>query len=229
MFVYPVLQAADILLYKAVRVPVGEDNLQNVQVARKLANAFNNRTKSKVFRKPEAELLSEDVGGARIRSLRHPEKKMSKSDPDWRGCIYVTDPPEVVLEKCRKAVTDFDSAITYDPEERPGVSNLVAIHAALTDRMPEQVVAEAQGLDTLQYKLRLADVISEHIEPIRQRTEELERRPEELEDILKEGAAVAREMAKSTMEEVRQAMGFTNWGKSLEHLKADNQLSSQKQ
>merc|ERR1719309_494689 len=124
LYLYPLLQAADILLYKGTHVPVGEDNLLNVELSRRVAKLFNNRycpKKEPLFPIPKAVLVEST---ARVKSLRSPEKKMSKSDPNPRGCIYITDPPDVVADKVRKSVTDCRSEVTFDPETRPGVSNL---------------------------------------------------------------------------------------------------------
>lgn len=207
LFVYPVLQSADILLYKGTHVPVGEDNLQNIQVARELAGRFNRRVGQKVFPKPRA-VLMDGADTNRVKSLRDPSKKMSKSDPDWRSCIYVADEPDIVVEKCRKALTDFDSRITYDPEARPGVSNLISLYGALTGQTPEEVCAEAEHLNTVEFKLRVAEVINETLRPIRDRLQRLEADPGHLERTLEEGAGCAREIAERTMTQVKSAVGF---------------------
>ncbi len=207
LLAYPVLQAADILLYKATHVPVGEDNLQNVQVSTSLARAFNRRFESNFFPYPQSVVLDETTN--RVRSLRAPEKKMSKSDTDWKGCIYLSDPPETVLEKCRKAVTDFTGEVTFDPKGRPGVSNLVSIHCAFTGQSVEEVCSEVKGLNTGQYKLVLAEVINEKLKPIREKTEYYEKERGYLDSILDEGAEIARDLAVQTMKQVRELVGFS--------------------
>ena len=159
-----------------------------------------------MFPIPQSRLVSDDT--LRVRSLRNPEKKMSKSDPDARGCIYLTDGPDDVLEKCKKAVTDLEGRVTYDPEARPGVSNLVAIHAAITGQSPAEVCEEVAKCNTGKYKLVLAEVINEHLRPIRTQMDEHERDPEIVNAVLREGNATAREIAEKTMEEVDKAVGF---------------------
>ena len=139
LFIYPVLQAADILLYKATRVPVGEDNLQNLQVARDLRQKFNRHFyQSKSFF-PQPEPILPDSTAARLRSLRNPEKKMSKSDPDTKSCIYLTDSPDVIAGKVKACVTDSTKELTLCPETRPGVANLMVILSELRGTTPEQV------------------------------------------------------------------------------------------
>lgn len=140
LFIYPVLQAADILLYKASSVPVGEDNLQNLQIAQHLAHKFN-RTfcppTTPLFPRPEA--ILPDNTAARLRSLRSPEHKMSKSDPDPLACIFLSDTPDVLVKKVKASVTDTTKELYYDPVTRPGVSNLITIHSLMTGQSPEEV------------------------------------------------------------------------------------------
>ncbi len=207
LFVYPVLQAADILLYKGTHVPVGDDNVQNVQVAQDLSRSFNRRAGRKLFPRPEIVLL-EDAATSRVRSLRNPAKKMSKSDPDWRSCVYVTDPPDVVAEKFKKALTDFEGSVTYEPERRPGVANLVSIHAAMAGKTTEEVLAEAEGLNTGQYKLVVAEAVNERLKPIRERADYYAKNPDFLQSTLQEGASFAGEIAARTMDEVKELVGL---------------------
>ena len=124
-------QAADILLYKATRVPVGEDQLQNVELTRKIASKFNSNYKCQLFPIPQTVLVTEE-SSRRIKSLRKPEKKMSKSDSDQKSCLYLLDDPDTIRSKLKVAITDNTSAVTFDPNERPGVSNLVCIHSRIT-------------------------------------------------------------------------------------------------
>lgn len=135
LFIYPVLQAADILLYKASSVPVGEDNLQNLQIAQHLAHKYNRTTP--LFPRPEA--ILPDNTAARLRSLRSPEHKMSKSDPDPLACIFLSDTPDVLVKKVKASVTDTTKELYYDPVTRPGVSNLITIHSLMTGQSPEEV------------------------------------------------------------------------------------------
>lgn len=146
LYLYPVLQAADIMLYKATHVPVGEDQAQHLQLAMSLAKLFNHRF-GKTF--PLCEPIISDDHGARIRSLRDPTKKMSKSDPDKRSCILLTDKPDVIRDKVKKAVTDMTSAVTYEPEARPGVTNLLVIHSMMVkESIIEEICEENEHLDT---------------------------------------------------------------------------------
>lgn len=206
LLTYPVLQTADILLYKATDVPVGEDNLQNIEEARHLARAFNRRF-GDTFPQPEARLV-DNSSVNRVRSLRDPSKKMSKSDPDQKSCIYLSDTSDEVVSKCKKAVTDSIGRVTFDLDERPGVSNLIAIHAAFTDQTPDDVCEEVAKLDTGKYKKVLAEVINEHLKPVRENMARYEKDPDLVESILTRGAHSAREIAEETMTEVRHRVGF---------------------
>lgn len=134
---------------------------------------------------------------------------MSKSDPDTKSCIFITDPPEVVLEKCKKAVTDFIGQVTFDPVNRPGVSNLLSIHSGFTGETPDQICHSVRDLDTGQYKLHLAEVISESLQPIQAKIKYFEHHPNELDDILTKGADSARDIAQETMSQVRKVIGFS--------------------
>lgn len=206
LFMYPVLQAADILLYRPTRVPVGADNLQNVEVAHSIARNFNRNYKCEFFPYVDLQILDDSRG--RLKSLRDPGKKMSKSDPDVKSCIYVDDEPDVIVSKCKKAVTDFTSEVTFDPVERPGVSNLVTIHSGLTGQTPEEVCEEVKGLDTGRYKLRLAEVIVENLKPIREKILYFDANKDHLENILEQGSDKARFIAEETLSEVKRIVGL---------------------
>ena len=213
LFVYPVLQSADILLYKGTKVPVGEDNLQNVELSRRLARAFNNKfckTTNPLFPIPTPVLVDGKgaEGAARIKSLRDPTKKMSKSDSDTKSCIYINDSSSVIKEKCKKAVTDFISEVTYDTINRPGVSNLIAIQAAMTGKSPQEICQECKNIDTGNYKLLLAQVLTEHFAPIRENLEYLLNNKDHLESVLKLGEDAAREIASETMDQVLKLVGM---------------------
>ncbi|KAG0714153.1 Tryptophan--tRNA ligase, mitochondrial [Chionoecetes opilio] len=205
LYVYPVLQAADILLYHATHVPVGEDQLQHIQLASDLARIFNKRF-GQTFKAPQPLVLGQDAG--RLRSLRQPTKKMSKSEPDARGRVALSDAPDVVREKFKKAVTDFTTEVYYDPEARPGVSNLMVIDRAVTGRTLEEIQAASRGLTTAQYKLAVAEAVVEHLAPIRQRMNHLLQEPGHLDQILEKGAEQARERAAKTWNAVRQKVGL---------------------
>ncbi|XP_055902444.1 tryptophan--tRNA ligase, mitochondrial [Eupeodes corollae] len=206
LFLYPVLQAADILLYKTTHVPVGEDQVQHIQLTQHLGSLFNNRFGTTF---PDCHAIIDRKEAARIRSLRDPSKKMSKSDPEVKSCIYLTDEPDVIVEKIKKAVTDFTSEVTYDPENRLGVSNLVAIHSLVSNgKTPEEICKDVQGIDTGKYKMVVAEAVIEHLKPIRTKINEYLKNPSELVYILDDGREKARTIAEETMAEVKQKVGL---------------------
>ncbi|XP_037083075.1 tryptophan--tRNA ligase, mitochondrial-like [Pollicipes pollicipes] len=194
LYLYPVLQAADILLYRATEVPVGQDQLQNIQLAQHLGKAFN-RQFGKLFPHPKA-VVDEDAGG-RVRSLRDPSRKMSKSDPDSRSCVYLNDPPERIRSKLKLALTDFTSEVFASPE-RPAVTALMTLHALAAGLTLESVRSAAAGLTTAQYKLLLADVLAERLAPVRDAWARLEAEPRYLSQVLERGRQRAAEEAEVT-------------------------------
>ncbi|KAL6429066.1 hypothetical protein ACFW04_008097 [Cataglyphis niger] len=199
LFIYPVLQAADILLYKATHVPVGQDQAQHIQFTRELARAFNKKF-GQTFPIPDP--LISDGPDQRIKSLREPEMKMSKSHTDPKSRLDILDEPDELLEKIKKAKTDFTSEVTYEPEKRPGVSNLINIHSLFTGKTPDEICKEAVELNTGEYKLVLADVVIEKVSPIRKDILRLMKEPAYLDEILKKGAERATELATNCCEEV---------------------------
>ncbi|XP_058115733.1 tryptophan--tRNA ligase, mitochondrial [Anopheles ziemanni] len=219
LYLYPVLQAADIMLYKATHVPVGEDQIQQLQLAQSLARAFNNKY-GKTF--PLCETLVN--AGSRLKSLRDPSKKMSKSDPDPKSCIMLMDPPDVVLQKVKKSVTDFKSEVTFDPEERPGVSNLVTIHSMVSGKSTDELCQEAVGKNTGQYKLAVAEALIEHLRPIRERIEQYSRDGAYLSSVIEEGSERARATAERTIDEVKEKIGVNcfNVGRLRWHVRREN-------
>ena len=205
LFLYPVLQAADIMLYKSTHVPVGEDQVQHLQLAQHLAKLFNHKF-GETFPICHA-MISNDAGG-RIKSLREPTKKMSKSDPDPKSCLMITDTPDAIIEKLKKSITDFTSEVTYEPERRLGVTNLLTIHSLITGTTTEQICNDVKGLNTGQYKLVVADAIIAHMNPIRVKIEDYLKNPDYLTKILQDGNNKARVVAEKTMEEVKQKVGL---------------------
>ncbi|XP_052420631.1 tryptophan--tRNA ligase, mitochondrial-like [Carassius gibelio] len=203
LFTYPVLQAADILLYKSTHVPVGEDQIQHLELAQDLARIFNNQY-GEFFPEPRA-LLSDT---RKVKSLRDPSSKMSKSDPQKLATVFLTDTPDDIVLKIRRAVTDFTSEVTYEPESRPGVSNLVSMHAAVSGRSVEEVVRLAEGMDTGQYKNVVAEAIVQKLQPIRLEIQRLKADRGHLESLLAKGTAKARSLAAPVMTEVRKLVGF---------------------
>ncbi|KAM4044407.1 LOW QUALITY PROTEIN: tryptophan--tRNA ligase, mitochondrial [Anomaloglossus baeobatrachus] len=203
LFTYPVLQGADILLYRSTHVPVGDDQAQHLELTQDVARIFNNRY-GEFFPIPRA-LMSRSK---KIRSLRDPMVKMSKSDPQNLATVRLTDTPDEIVLKFRKAVTDCTSEVTYAPEERPGVSNLVAIHSAVTGHAPEELVQQSRGLDTAQYKLVVAEAVIARLAPIREEIQRLRGDVGFLTEVLDRGAQGAREVAAPMYEAVCQLVGL---------------------
>ncbi|XP_058464002.1 tryptophan--tRNA ligase, mitochondrial [Malaya genurostris] len=208
LYIYPVLQAADIMVHKATHVPVGEDQVQHLQMAQSLARAFNNRFGATF---PACEAIISDDASSRIKSLRDPTKKMSKSDSDSKSCILLTDQAKAVVEKIKKSVTDFTSEVTFDPVTRPGVSNLVTIHSLICDKTPTQICQESKGLNTGQYKLLVADTLVAHLSPIRDNIKRYMTDPEYLATVIDEGCERARSVAERTLVEVKDKIGMNGF------------------
>jgi tryptophanyl-tRNA synthetase len=208
LFDYPVLQAADILLYGATHVPVGEDQKQHVELTRDIALKFNNDFDVELFVVPEP-----FIGGgtsARIMSLRDGKAKMSKSDPSEMSRIHLTDSDDQIAQKIRKAKTDPEP-LPDNPDAldgRPEAKNLVGIYAAVTGETVEQVLGRAAGQGFGQFKPLLADALVGLIAPIRQRLEELRRDPAELDRILAEGASRASALGQPILDRARTAVGL---------------------
>ena len=203
LFTYPILQAADILLYRPQYVPVGEDQRQHLELTRDLANRFNHRYK-KTFRPPEPYILEST---AKIYDLQVPEKQMSKSI-GGQGCVWVLDEPNVIAKKFRSAVTDSETEIRFDREAKPGVSNLLTIHSALSGEKVEALVAAFDGRGYGDLKAEVADVVLDTLTPLRERTRELLDDRTELERILREGAERAGAVAEATVRDVYDRVGF---------------------
>jgi tryptophanyl-tRNA synthetase len=204
LFAYPMLMAADILLYRPQYVPVGEDQRQHLELTRDLAQRFNHRYK-KTFRLPEPYILKET---AKIYDLQQPTAKMSKSGSSPGGIIELLDDPAVSAKKIRSAVTDSGTEVRYDEEEKPGVSNLLTIYSALTGRSREELEKEYAGRGYGDFKGDLADVVVDFVTPFRTRTLELLDDRAELDAVLKQGAERAREVASRTLADVYDRVGF---------------------
>jgi len=203
LFTYPVLMAADILLYQAAAVPVGEDQRQHLELTRDLATRFNSRF-GETFVIPEGVILKET---AKIYDLQNPTAKMSKSG-DPKGLVNIMDDSAVIVKKFKSAVTDLDGVIRFDRETKPGISNLLGIHSALTGESIDSLVTRFDGAGYGALKTELADVVVAHIEPIRNRTEELLSDPAELDRLLAKGAEKANEQAEKTLATVYDRIGF---------------------
>jgi tryptophanyl-tRNA synthetase len=203
LFTYPVLMAADILVYQADRVPVGDDQRQHLELTRDLAGRFNSRY-GQTFTVPEGFI---PPAGARVLDLQSPDKKMSKSLPP-AGCINLLDDPKVTAKKIRSAVTDTGREVLADPVEKPGVTNLLTIHAALSGQSVAQLEEHFSGRGYGDLKKELAEVVTEALAPVQARTAELLADPAELERVLAGGAARAREVAATTLAAVYDRVGF---------------------
>ncbi|WP_369139648.1 tryptophan--tRNA ligase [Modestobacter versicolor] len=203
LFTYPVLQAADILLYQAQRVPVGEDQRQHLELTRDLATRFNSRY-GDTLTLPEAYI---PPGAAKVLDLQSPDKKMSKSLPP-AGCINLLDDPKVTAKRIRSAVTDTGREVVADPVGKPGVTNLLTIHAALSGQTVPQLEEHFAGRGYGDLKKELAEVVTEALAPVQARTAELLADPAELGRVLAAGAARAREVAAPTLAAVYDRVGF---------------------
>jgi tryptophanyl-tRNA synthetase len=202
LFTYPCLMAADILLYDADRVPVGGDQSQHVELTRDLAQRFN-ATYGTTFTVPE---LVPEALTARVRDLADPARKMSKSAPaDAPGVIRILDRPDVVRRKIRRAVSDSDNRLQYDPVAKPGLANLAEITAVLTGQTPQQVLATATSYGDL--KALCADAVVAELAPIQARHDELLRNPDELRRLLDVGAQKAAAVANQVLQRARDAIG----------------------
>ena len=204
LFTYPSLMAADILLYQADLVPVGEDQKQHVEICRDIANRFNG-IYGETFKLPEPYIPKT---GARVMSLTTPEKKMSKSDHDQNGCIYLLEKPEDILRKFKKAVTDSEACVRYAPKEKPGVSNLMQIYSACTGRSFEEIETEFSGKGYGDFKVAVGDAVVETLRPIREETERLLSDKSYLESVYHSGAERASYVANKTLRKVYKKIGF---------------------
>lgn len=201
LFAYPVLMACDIVLYDATVVPVGEDQVQHVELTRDLVNRFNNRY-GDVLQMPKAEMRKV---GKRIMSLSDPTVKMSKSDP--KGDIFLKDDLAVIRKKIMSAVTDSGSEVKYDPENKPGISNLLQIYAALKDMSIEEAEAQFVGSRYGDFKKAVADAVVDELGPFQERYRAI-LADKSYEKVLKEGAERANVVAQKTLKRVQKAVGL---------------------
>lgn len=204
LFTYPALMAADILLYQTDLVPVGSDQKQHVELTRDIAQRFNG-VYGDVFRIPEPFIPKM---GARIMSLTSPENKMSKSDKDPGGCIYIMQKPEEIMRSFKRAVTDSETSVRFDPEAKPGVSNLMTIYSVATGESLEAVENEFAGRGYGEFKPRVGEAVVELLRPIREETERLMADKGYLEAVYREGAERASAAANRTLRKVYKKVGF---------------------
>jgi tryptophanyl-tRNA synthetase len=208
LFTYPVLMAADILLYKTDVVPVGDDQKQHVELTRDLAERFNGRF-GETFVVPKPVIQSET---ARIYDLQEPTSKMSKSAESQAGVLWLLDEPSVTAKKIMRAVTDSDGTVRYDRAEKPGVSNLLTIYSALTGRPVAEIEDEYAGRGYGDFKKGLRDVVVAEFEPVRARALELLDDPAELDRVLAANADRAAEVADATLATVYERVGLLRRG-----------------
>lgn len=205
LFDYPILQAADILLYDTNIVPVGADQKQHVELTRDIAIRFNNLY-GDIFTIPDVYIPAVSAGG-RIMALQEPENKMSKSDPNASNVIGLLDAPDEITKKLKRAVTDSGSEIKYD-ESKPGVSNLLVIYSAVTDKPIEQLETEYAGQGYGKLKTDVADVVIEFLRPIQDHYHRLREDISAIDNILRHGADRARQRAASMLKKVQEIIGF---------------------
>ena len=204
LFTYPILMAADILAFQVDQVPVGEDQRQHLELTRDLAQRFNSRF-GKVLKVPQAYIVKEF---AKIYDLQNPTAKMSKSAETDKGLINLLDEPKKSAKKIRSAVTDTETVIRFDPENKPGVSNLLTIQSALSGTPVDVLVDKYEGKGYGDLKVETADVLTEFVTPLRGRVTEYMDDPAQLDAILARGAERARSVASATLESVYDKVGF---------------------
>ncbi|HZA57843.1 MAG TPA: tryptophan--tRNA ligase [Solirubrobacterales bacterium] len=204
LFFYPVLQAADVLAYKADTVPVGEDQRQHVELMREIARRFNDRFGETLV---EPELRIPEVG-ARIMDLQHPQNKMATTGGSAQGTVYVLDEPAAINKKLRGAVTDSGSVVRRDGEGKEGIANLIEILSVVRDTDMDSIESQFEGAGYGDFKGAVAEAVVEYLSPTRERYEELRPDEDALEAALAAGAEKARAIASETLAEVRGAMGI---------------------
>ena len=204
LFTYPILQAADILLYQADLVPVGEDQRQHIELTRDLGQRFNNRY-SEVFNIPQAQIIK---ALAKINDLQDPNSKMSKSAASMSGVIELLDSSDVILKKFKSSVTDAGKEIKYDEKSKPGISNLLTIHSAFSGKSITEVENEFSDKGYGDFKTAVAEVVNAELAPIREKTATLMQDPAELMRILKIGGEKANHVASETLKKVYGAIGL---------------------
>lgn len=203
LFTYPVLMAADILLYQADVVPVGIDQMQHLELTRDIAQRFNG-IYGDVFTVPEAYI---GKVGAKIMSLQDPAKKMSKSDENPNGSIYLMDDPDTILRKFKRAVTDSEGQILYR-DEQPGIKNLINIYCACTGKAPDEVVREFDGRGYAEFKPAVGEAVVSVLKPLQDRVEELSNDKAYIDSVIKNNAEKAQYFANKTLRKVQKKVGF---------------------
>ncbi len=203
LFTYPVLMAADILLYQADVVPVGKDQLQHLEITRDIAQRFN-AIYGDVFTIPEPYI---GQAGARIMSLQDPDKKMSKSDENPNASVYLTDDKDTIMKKFKRAVTDSEGCVRYS-EDQPGIRNLIDIYCACTNQKPADVERAFEGRGYGDFKTAVGEAVADVLAPIQKRFAEISADNAYLDEIIKKNAALAESYACRTLQKVQEAVGF---------------------
>ena len=203
LFTYPVLMAADILLYQADVVPVGIDQMQHLELTRDIAIRFNN-IYGDVFTVPEAYI---GKVGAKIMSLQEPSKKMSKSDENPNGSIYLMDDPDTIMRKCKRAVTDSEACIAYR-DEQPGLKNLLDIYCACTEKTTDEALREFEGKGYGDLKMAVGEAVVSVLKPLQDEVARLEKDKSYIDSIIKENAEKASYFANKTLRKVQRKVGF---------------------
>lgn len=204
LFTYPVLMAADILLYQADVVPVGADQMQHLEITRDIATRFNN-IYGDVFTIPEAYI---GKSGARIMSLQEPTKKMSKSDENVNASIYLLDDPDTIIRKFKRAVTDSDNEIRYS-EDKPGIRNLIDIYGATTGKSKEEIEKEFDGKGYGEFKLTVGESVVDILKPLQERMKELEADKSYIDSVIKANDEKAQYFSMKTLRKVQKKLGLT--------------------
>ena len=204
LFTYPVLMAADILLYQADVVPVGADQMQHLEITRDIATRFNN-IYGDVFTIPEAYI---GKSGARIMSLQEPTKKMSKSDENVNASIYLLDDPDTIIRKFKRAVTDSDNEIRYS-EDKPGIRNLIDIYGATTGKSKEEIEKEFDGKGYGEFKLAVGESVVDILKPLQERMKELEADKSYIDSVIKANDEKAQYFSMKTLRKVQKKLGLT--------------------
>lgn len=204
LFTYPVLMAADIILYQADLVPVGEDQKQHLEITRDIAERFNN-IYGDTFKIPEPYITQ---NGAKIMGLQNPEAKMSKSATNLNDVIFLSDTPDDIVKKFKKAVTDSDNMVKFDEINKPGVSNLIQIYGAITGKNKEEIEKEFDGVGYGGFKMTVAEAVVEKLKPIQEKYNELLSNEDYIKQIYIKGDENARKIANVTLQDVKQKVGL---------------------
>mgnify|MGYP001333419796 FL=1 len=203
LLTYPILMASDILIHKANEVPVGDDQTQHLELTRNIAERFN-ANYGEIFPIPEK---TSGKSGARLMSLRHPEKKMSKSSDDINGTIYFNDEKDNILKKFKSSVTDSENIVRYDLENKPGISNLIEIYAAVNDKEISETEKEFENSQYGEFKVAVAETVIDYLDPIKKNFNDLT--SDNLENIVVSNLKSAKDSAQKTINEVEEALGIS--------------------